>query len=328
MHLRQRPRALAFQLRHSRVPVALPNLIQQPHEPRVPLPEHLRETRSSRGGKVRWQVCTCRATAAEQHTSRRSLGRASRVSCKHRRATTVEFLGLGGRRSPFCRMRTPYTPNADPGRAFVSSTRCSSHDFHAGHWKVNPRFRNTLLFMPLCHLVSIGGNLSVATRSAVTGGLVAVQVMVPSTLAPRRRSSSPVADGASEIANHTAAYSTSRAQNPGWAPSVLQCRRPKSRAKAGGPALEVIAGENQLDAAKRRWVAHEAPCHQFEFIEQLAGDHADLVNDQDLRIWSKSKLHRSGVHCFDKRLCIYVAAVEDSAINISSLEPRSGSGRH
>ena len=50
------------------------------------------------------------------------------------------------------------------GRAFVSSSRCSSQVFHAGHWKVKPRFRKASLFMPLTHFLAIGGNLGTAAR--------------------------------------------------------------------------------------------------------------------------------------------------------------------
>ena len=56
-HLGKRPGALALQLRHRRLPVALPDLVQQPHEPRVPLPEHLRDTGGQRRGLQTSSAC-------------------------------------------------------------------------------------------------------------------------------------------------------------------------------------------------------------------------------------------------------------------------------
>ena len=52
-------------------------------------------------------------------------------------------------------------------------------------------------------------------------------------------------------------------------------------------ALEVIARENQLDAAKRRGVAPELPRHHLELVEELPADHGYLVDDEHLRAQSR-----------------------------------------
>ena len=44
-------------------------------------------------------------------------------------------------------------------RTLVRRTWCILHSCQAGHWKVNPRFRNSSLSILACHLFSMGGSL-------------------------------------------------------------------------------------------------------------------------------------------------------------------------
>ena len=60
-------------------------------------------------------------------------------------------------------------------------------------------------------------------------------------------------------------------------------------------ALEVIAGEDQLDAAKRRVGALELPRHHLELVEELPADHRYLVNDEHLRMQSQCQANSMGV---------------------------------
>ena len=52
-------------------------------------------------------------------------------------------------------------------RTLVRRTWCSLHSCQAGHWKVNPRFRNSSLSILACHLFSMGGSLGHAHMSSI-----------------------------------------------------------------------------------------------------------------------------------------------------------------